>query len=39
MTNTLDHRPEDKVINLAASIWWEHDKKHIYWTDTLALGK
>jgi hypothetical protein len=36
---TIDYKPEDKKIYLSASMWWEHDKKHINWADTLTIKK
>jgi hypothetical protein len=36
---TIDYKPEDNKIYLSASIWWEHDKKQINWTDTLTTNK
>jgi len=31
--------PDLNKIYLSASIWWEHDKKYINWSDTLTIEK
>lgn len=36
---TVGYKPEKNKIYLSASMWWEHDKKYINWTDTLIIKK
>ncbi|MCC6411883.1 MAG: hypothetical protein IT270_09495 [Saprospiraceae bacterium] len=34
---TIDYKPEDNVIYLSDSMWWDHDQKYIYWADSLTI--
>jgi len=35
---TVNYRPVEKKIYLAASMWWEREHKQIEWADTLSIG-
>lgn len=37
--STINYNPKDNKIYLSGSMWIEQDNKHVYWNDTLAVGK